>query len=166
MVTGCKVSLWLPLPVLVATIDHLIPPMEAGKRNCHAASGLPAIQAGQPDDLVISTIFFMRVCRCPRNPGWDAGKRRVLLSSATLPPIHPVRYLHLAGRKEWRQVGQRQACRVIVAPGLMRKTSAQNRLLISFRWRTICLLLSGEQNVGGETCGCILAALLPYLRSL
>lgn len=99
-----KLKALISAPILVATIDHLIPATE----GVRGGSQLPAmlrlltsdLVLDEPDDFDIADLYA--VCRLMNWAGMLGT--RVLLSSATLPPdlIQALFAAYLAGRKIWQ----------------------------------------------------------------
>lgn len=95
----------LSAPVLVSTIDHLMPATEAGRGGHQIAPMLRLMTADlvldEPDDFDISDLPAL--CRLVNWAGMSGA--RVLLSSATLPPalIQALYEAYVAGRNLYRR---------------------------------------------------------------
>ncbi|EOF4702000.1 type I-F CRISPR-associated helicase Cas3f [Klebsiella oxytoca] len=99
-----KLSALVSAPVLVATIDHLIPATEGVRGGKQLPAMLRLLTSDlvldEPDDFDIADLHA--VCRLVNWAGMLGS--RVLLSSATLPPdlIQALFAAYLAGRKVWQ----------------------------------------------------------------
>lgn len=99
-----KLSALVSSPVLVATIDHLIPATEGVRGGKQLPAMLRLLTSDlvldEPDDFDINDLHA--VCRLVNWAGMLGS--RVLLSSATLPPdlIQALFAAYLAGRKIWQ----------------------------------------------------------------
>lgn len=99
-----KLSALVSAPVLVATIDHLIPATEGVRGGKQLPAMLRLLTSDlvldEPDDFDINDLHA--VCRLVNWAGMLGS--RVLLSSATLPPdlIQALFAAYLAGRKIWQ----------------------------------------------------------------
>ncbi|HEY4468078.1 MAG TPA: type I-F CRISPR-associated helicase Cas3f [Klebsiella sp.] len=99
-----KLSALVSAPVLVATIDHLIPATEGVRGGKQLPAMLRLLTSDlvldEPDDFDIADLYA--VCRLMNWAGMLGS--RVLLSSATLPPdlIQALFAAYLAGRKVWQ----------------------------------------------------------------
>lgn len=99
-----KLSALVSAPVLVATIDHLIPATEGTRGGKQLPAMLRLLTSDlvldEPDDFDIADLYA--VCRLMNWAGMLGS--RVLLSSATLPPdlIQAFFAAYLAGRKVWQ----------------------------------------------------------------
>lgn len=98
------VSALVSAPVLVTTIDHLIPATEGLRGGAQLPAMLRLLTSDlvldEPDDFDIADLYA--VCRLVNWAGMLGT--RVLLSSATLPPdlIQALYAAYLAGRKVWQ----------------------------------------------------------------
>lgn len=99
-----KLTSLVNAPVLVTTIDHLIPATEGVRGGAQLPAMLRLLTSDlvldEPDDFDIDDLFA--VCRLMNWAGMLGT--RVLLSSATLPPelIQALFAAYLAGRKVWQ----------------------------------------------------------------
>lgn len=99
-----KLTSLVNAPVLVATIDHLIPATEGVRGGAQLPAMLRLLTIDrvldEPDNFDIADLFA--VCRLMNWAGMLGT--RVLLSSATLPPelIQALFAAYLAGRKVWQ----------------------------------------------------------------
>ncbi len=99
-----KLSALVSAPVLVATIDHLIPATEGVRGGKQLPAMLRLLTSDlvldEPDDFDINDLHAL--CRLVNWAGMLGS--RVLLSSATLPPdlIQALFAAYLAGRKIWQ----------------------------------------------------------------
>ncbi|MTH48178.1 type I-F CRISPR-associated helicase Cas3f [Intestinirhabdus alba] len=100
-----RLSALVSAPVLVATIDHLIPATEGVRGGKQLPAMLRLLSSDlildEPDDFDIADLYA--VCRLMNWAGMLGT--RVLLSSATLPPelVQALFAAYLAGRKVWQK---------------------------------------------------------------